>query len=77
MPCGHNICQECVVAVDSEGLEMQCYYDNCVVKSLGDELVPNQELILRIQVQNEMQQPSQKPKKKKKKKKRSGREKSS
>ena len=36
LPCGHTVCRECVVDRESQHLEIQCFYDNCVAKGVAE-----------------------------------------
>ena len=31
LPCGHNVCRDCVVQRETQELPVECFYDNCVI----------------------------------------------
>lgn len=36
LPCGHTVCRACVVERESQHLEIECFYDNAVVRGVAD-----------------------------------------
>ena len=31
LPCEHTVCKECIIEKESQGLELECFYDNCTI----------------------------------------------
>lgn len=52
LPCGHTVCRECVVERESERLQVECFYDNCIVSSVA-ELEKDTTTLKRLVAQDE------------------------
>ena len=36
LPCEHTVCKECIIEKESQGLEIECFYDNCTIAGIYD-----------------------------------------